>query len=308
MSSSIPESEKRQRAATTSCGIHSISLNPSKTRLATGGANACDCAVFNLPTFDAAQLLVGHQDWVFGTAWVSDDHILTASRDATVKLWKVGENGINSHPVESRQDHTLKVRDVKYDADTQYAATLSADATVKLYDPNSMDVMDTFSLLHGQELVSMAINANLVAVGSQSHITLIDVRAPHGSKQCTAAHYIPAVDTAYGVRSLSMSDHVLTSGSGQGRISFLDLRSIAYLPVRGGVQGSGCMPMDESLYLQSGEGYMVADGIYEEHFAGTSVCSASYTHAWDPSGTRLFVGGGPLPYGLRGCYMGIWQS
>jgi hypothetical protein len=42
------------------------------------------------------------------------------------------------------------------------------------------------------------LNNGTQAVGSQSHITLIDVRVPHGNKQCTAAHNIPAVDTAYG--------------------------------------------------------------------------------------------------------------
>lgn len=52
----------------------------------------------------------------------------------------------------------------------------------------------------------------------------------------------------------------------------------------------------------------VADTTYEELFSGIPTYHAAYTHAWDPSGTRLFVAGGPLPFGLRGCYMGLWQS
>lgn len=31
-----------------------------------------------------------------------------------------------------------------------------------------------------------------------------------------------------------------------------------------------------------------------------------YTHAWDPSGTRLFMGGGPLAVGLSGCSLSAW--
>ena len=36
-----------------------------------------------------------------------------------------------------------------------------------------------------------------------------------------------------GVRSLTLLEHLLTSGSGQGRVAFLDLRTMTYVPVRG---------------------------------------------------------------------------
>lgn len=34
---------------------------------------------------------------------------------------------------------------------------------------------------------------------------------------------------------------------------------------------------------------------------------AVYTHCFDESGTRLFVAGGPLPSGLKGNYIGLYQ-
>jgi hypothetical protein len=32
-----------------------------------------------------------------------------------------------------------------------------------------------------------------------------------------------------------------------------------------------------------------------------------YTHCWDPTGTRLFMGGGPLAVGLSGCSLSVWM-
>ena len=49
--------------------------------VATGGSEPSDCSVLRLPDFQPVQTLVGHQDWLFGAAWVSDRHLVTGSRD-----------------------------------------------------------------------------------------------------------------------------------------------------------------------------------------------------------------------------------
>ena len=69
---------------------------------------------------------------------------------------------------------------MKYDDGSQYVATLSADATVKLWDPHRMHVVDTVVLQHDKELVSLAVRPQLAAVGSASHVTLLDVRFTNG--------------------------------------------------------------------------------------------------------------------------------
>ena len=34
--------------------------------------------------------------------------------------------------------------------------------------------------------------------------------------------------------------------------------------------------------------------------------NACYAHTWDPTSTRMFCAGGPLAFGLKGVYMGLW--
>jgi len=62
------------------------------------------------------------------------------------------------------------------------------------------------------------------------------------------------------------------------------------------------------LSFQMGEGFLDRQHhIYTELFSDGHVLGACYAHAWDASGTKLLVAGGPLAYGLRGCYVGIWR-
>jgi WD repeat-containing protein 40A len=61
---------------------------------------------------------------------------------------------------------------------------------------------------------------------------------------------------------------------------------------------------------RQGTGHLQNDRLWEEHLVSHGdevVQNATYTHCWDPSCTRLFTAGGPLPFGLRGCYMALWQ-
>ena len=65
--------------------------------------------------FSAAMLrhdipMQGHKDWLFGAAWVTERHLVTCSRDKSVKLWQVREEGpaVNSTPLHT--SHLHKVR------------------------------------------------------------------------------------------------------------------------------------------------------------------------------------------------------
>eukprot|EP01137_Pigoraptor_chileana_P036896 Opistho-2@33204 len=53
-------------------------------------------------------------------------------------------------------------------------------------------------------------------------------------------------------------------------------------------------------FLQTGFGWLRKDDNYMNHFQGVPIYNAVYTHAYNESGTKLFVGGGPLQLGLCG--------
>lgn len=287
------------------CGIHSIAINREQTLLATGAANPCDTAVFSLPSFEPVSLLTGHEDWMFGTAWLTSTVVATGSRDKTLKLWTVhGDSFLNMKPIVTRTDHIDKIRDVKFHDATEKLSTLSHDGTCKIWDPHEMEVIRTVDLPEKRELVCLAMDHSLVAVGSQSYIAFVDIRCGH-------VKTFKSADGNWGVRSLSFKDNIVTCGGGKGKISFFDLRKEAYIKLRSAPKKlSHCQPIPpmsiELISYSTGKGTLDLNEVYESHFAGQSIHQAVYAHDWDMSGTKLLVAGGPLPFGLRGCYVAIW--
>ena len=376
------------------CGIHAISLNPSRTRLATGGENPCDVAVFSVAGDDdeargagkdllkPSALLVGHRDWMFGVDWITDNVLASGSRDTTVRVWSVpdssessevlrggdarrGGNGVPEIrvPVACIRAHANRVRDVKYVRGARRLASLCVDGTVAFTDPETMSVSETRRLRSRRELMCLATDGrDAVAVGSQAHVALLD----HRQKAVRACEKKLPHDDADGVRSLSFSagGRLLTVGGGGGRLFFFDVTAGKYLPreyrgedeedvfepraenaaddakdaetrnARGfpdspGVRDARRVHGDDAiappsarppnrrnkaaaLALRTGQGFLdrehdafidyFADA--EDWFAARNAC---YAHAWDDSGTRLLVTGGPLAYGLKGCYVGVWR-
>ena len=61
-----------------------------------------------------------------------------------------------------------------------------------------------------------------------------------------------------GVRSVCFRDHLLSAGSGHGKVSFYDLRADAYLQLE--TPGSGKEPLRDGLTV--GRGWLQEDSIY----------------------------------------------
>lgn len=315
-----------------SCGIHTVAVNPAGDMVATGGDEPADCVVLRLPDFQPVQTLVGHMDWVFGAAWVSDRHVVTGSRDQSVALWSIPEPDSGAADVqykspagkELKRKFEGKVRDVKYDFDSCRLAALSTDGCVKLLDASrNLQTLRTVKLMLTQEVVCMDQRQDLLAVGSMGHVTLLDPR-----RRNAELHAVSSPDVRQGVRSVQLTENVLSFGTGRGKLCFYDLRAQAFLatepaqhnePAQHDYLAGGLLShskpavqppaaaLQPRQHLQLGPGYVVETDTYYDHFHGMDIKHACYAHTWDRSRSRLFVCGGPLAFGLEGCYMAVWH-
>ena len=334
------------------CGIHAIAINPSGTRMVTGGANPSDAAVFSVPDLRPTALLTSHTDWVFGLDWITDNLVASGSRDKTVKIFSVPDAASRgstyrqlSVPVATLGVHRDRVRDVKYCHGIKRLASMSTDGCVIFTVPETMSAVEQTKICSRRELVCLATDGNILAAGSQEHVSFLDNRARGVVRDERLVG-----NSNDGVRSLSFTGggRLLTCGGGAGAITFFDVRAGKFLPGERGdnvldnapaydtclslgssrdstphasPRRSGASSPDrisdpgfdesqgEPLTLEAGEGWLDREHhIYLDHFTpGLGVFNACYTHAWDPAGARLLVAGGPLAYGLKGCYVGVWR-
>lgn len=112
--------------------------------MVTGGEDPADAVVLRMPDYQPVQSLIGHLDWVFGVAWVSDRHVVTGSRDCTVALWSIDQDGplvqqkSYNNRTEMRQSgrDRGKVRDIRFSFETNYVAAMCTGGWVQLRSPD----------------------------------------------------------------------------------------------------------------------------------------------------------------------------
>ena len=142
-------------------------------------------------------------------------------------------------------------------------------------------------------LTCLSFQPNLVAVGSQHHLFLIDPRVG-GLVKCVTPMQSGRED---GIRSLSVLDNVLSVGSGSGNLSLFDLRRDAFLRVDGGDPDGRPGP-----WAGGGEGGRHPYCLPLD-WPSRPAC---FTHSWDPSGTRIFAAGGAIFSEAVGVYAAVW--
>ncbi|KAF9910861.1 hypothetical protein EC991_005324 [Linnemannia zychae] len=223
-------------AASTSAGIRSLSINPSRTLLAVGAGDPFQVTIYSIPEYEPVGIMYGHADLVFSLTWVTDTVLVSGSRDGSMRVWSLDSPVIATLPsvtipievrvpVISREEEKTKVRDLSLNKGTGQLMTLTTEGYVKLWDRESYIQISKLKLVRSTETVCLTSNAdaNLFAVGSQSHITVIDPRTSG------LVHETESCDEGWGVRALDFKSHIITTGGGFGRLGYYDLRAQRYL-------------------------------------------------------------------------------
>jgi len=100
---------------------------------------------------------------------------------------------------------------------------LSLNAELHLFDGQTLKNKQFRKLPYPHENVCLAQESNrgLYAVGSKSHVVLVD--------QKTLNYETKIISTYQGIRSLSFTHDILTIGTGSGVLLFYDVRAKKYL-------------------------------------------------------------------------------
>jgi len=116
-------------AASTSAGVRSLSINPSRTLLAIGAGEPFQITIYSIPGFEPVGIMYGHSDLVFSLTWVTDTVLVSGSRDGSMRVWSVDStvaatlSTINipiqvRFPVLSREEEKTRVRDLSLNKGT----------------------------------------------------------------------------------------------------------------------------------------------------------------------------------------------
>lgn len=153
-----------------------LSFSKADSLLASGASdNSIDVWRLGQDKEISHQSLIGHTDWVLGTAFSPDNRYLaTASNDKTVRLWKE-DSGLYV-PHQTLVGHQDIVRSVKFSPDGSLLASGSFDKTITLWKKDA----DTFVFYktlcgHTNWVLSQAFSFDGLQLISCSHDKMIKI-------------------------------------------------------------------------------------------------------------------------------------
>jgi len=315
----VGRSGRRELAETTrrqTGGAHAVIVSLTGEHVLCSGGP--DHSIVQFARDEETNLLVprislrGHEDVVFGLDFVDRDTLASCSRDGSVKIWQLPHafargSYESAHPIASVvpvggcEPQLARVRGVKTvdRLPSKQLASVTSSGMVHQFDAETLGLVGAYTCRGYIETSCMCTNGSIVAVGSRTHVGLVDFR----QKRLYASVALPFGD-CNSVRSLSFTPSstaqtMLTIGGGRGNIYFYDERTRKYLMNEFGLHhqlenNKSCVRLSESF-------------IFDSEWAQEYLLPAILCHQWDPTGTRLLVAGGPLQAVLQGFYAAVWS-
>ena len=296
-----------QRGDPPSSGQHSIALNQrfGGNKIACGGSNPSNVLILDSAAMTPLRQLSGHTDKIFSCCWVDRSTLISCSKDTTVRLWSTDTDhgrqmrsqkaGQVLRPTLTRQDHSHPVRDMTFNAHTKQLASIDTQGTVKIWDSGALQVVssiqvDSAGLSCCIECDEMS--SDLLVLGGSRSISFIDPR-------CASLTAVISTGAPGGVRSLSFRGHIVTAGSGNGHLYFYDVRR-DFGSIKTSLRDK--KKVETRLFPSPN-----SNPVPILHWQKPAV----FSHAYNPSGSMLFTGGGVLhAAGFYGdsSYAALWDT
>ncbi len=278
-------------------GIHSLALSQDRALLASGSGNPNEVALLSTADWSPMAVCVGHRDWVFGSTWVAEGVLWTASRDKTLRVWRVPHERPDARllpavlsPGATLKHHSDRVRALTYAAGPRVVASLGSDRRLALWSPDSGALIRSTATRDHEDLIALECDARhgLFAVGGRDYVSFFDARTEG------IVRSVQTCNRGMGVRSLCFRGDLLSVGGGLGRLSFFDLVAGRFHRFAGaeGLATRSFRQVTSPPAAAAGE--------------GSDEPQAVYVHRWDDAGARMFVGGGPLLLQTNGGHASLW--
>lgn len=302
-------------------GIKAIEINQSRTLLATTAHHSSNIAVYRLPTLDP--VCIGDQysrDCIVDMCWLDDKSLVSASKNATLTFWQIDENNSEQSVknMNLKNDNEEKyttwkgvdalfqkkcqagqqIRSICFNSNYNEIAVISSNGYIHIFDAETLSqklsrkLSDKYSgvCLATQQPSQGGASNGLYAVGCRCRTLILDPRTLQPTKMIFSVYSL--IGTTYS--SVSFQENILTMGTTTGTLLFYDLRAAKFLE-------SSVKPSHTVMCKTSKR---FASLVFENQEPHSPVI---HTHCYDMSGTRLFVGGGPLSSNMTGNYAAIWQ-
>lgn len=262
---------------------------------------------------------------VYDLDWINDDTILTVGKKSELCLYKLSVNGFESGILPASQrvygNPQKDYRCVEVLNPMSKAIVASMDRKITIFDTMSATVVYAadYRGCHNIKCLKWSSDQAVCIIGGENTIGAVDPRQQKAS-------FLVNFNEHRCVRSLSIQGHRITFSTASGKIGFVDLRMPRLLPIvpnsssllaPSSTPSNSLIPLFSSStslnpwmvknsdYFQVIGGHLLQNEFYRANFAPHRVEQAIFTHAYDPTGLRLFAAGGPSLESLQGTTAGI---